>query len=214
MDKQDFEFERRLMVEEQLRMRGLRDEKVLSAMLKIPREVFVPEGQRSAAYADCPLPIGESQTISQPYMVAAMTEYLDVQKEHKVLEIGTGSGYQTAILAELAGSVYTVERIGSLQDRAKRVLDELGYDNIDYLAGDGTLGWEEAAPFDRIIVTAGAPKVPQSLKDQLNEGGIIIIPVGGDFGQELTKVVKKRGKFHERFLMDCIFVKLKGKEGW
>ncbi len=202
------------MVQQQLITRGISDSRVLEAFRTVPRHKFVPPDFRNSAYEDHPLPIGEEQTISQPYMVAAMTEYLDVQKEHKVLEIGTGSGYQTAILAELAGSVYTVERIGSLQDRAKRVLDELGYDNIDYLAGDGTLGWEEAAPFDRIIVTAGAPKVPQSLKDQLNEDGIIIIPVGGDFGQELTKVVKERGKFHERFLMDCIFVKLKGKEGW
>jgi len=195
-------------------MRGIKNQGVLSAMLKIPRELFVPENQRSAAYADCPLPIGEGQTISQPYMVAAMTEYLDVQNEHKALEIGTGSGYQTAILAELAGSVYTVERIPSLQAKAKKILDELGYDNINYFVGDGTLGWEEKAPFDRIIVTAGAPKVPQPLKEQLNEGGIIIIPVGGDFGQELTKMTKKKGKFQETFLMECIFVKLKGKEGW
>jgi protein-L-isoaspartate(D-aspartate) O-methyltransferase len=147
-------------------------------------------------------------------MVAAMTEYLDVKDEDKVLEIGTGSGYQTAILAELAGSVYTVERIGPLQERAKEILDQLGYENIEYRVGDGTLGWREKAPYDRIIVTAGAPKVPQPLKDQLAEDGIIIIPVGGDFGQALTKVEKKKGAFKEHFLMDCIFVKLKGKEGW
>jgi len=214
MDNSDFWHERKTMVEGQLRARGIKNEKVLAAMLNVPRHAFVPEELKTSAYDDCPLPIGEGQTISQPYMVAAMTEYLEVEKKHRVLEIGTGSGYQTAILAELAGMVYTVERIGTLQKRAKEILDKLGYDNVEYLLGDGTLGWPEESPFDRIIVTAGAPRVPQPLKDQLKENGIIIIPVGGNFGQDLTKVVRKNGAFKETSLMACIFVRLMGKEGW
>ena len=214
MDNPDFQHERKMMVEQQLRSRGVTDKEVLSAMLNVPRDAFVPDELKNSAYDDCPLPIGAGQTISQPYMVAAMTEYLEVEKKHRVLEIGTGSGYQTAILAELADTVYTVERLGELQNRARDILDKLGYDNVKYLVADGTLGWREESPFGRIIVTAGAPRVPEPLKDQLKENGIIIIPVGGEFSQDLTRVVRKKGAFKETCLMGCIFVRLLGEEGW
>ncbi|UCF32100.1 MAG: protein-L-isoaspartate(D-aspartate) O-methyltransferase [bacterium] len=203
------------MVETQLVPRGITDERVLSAMRKVPRHLFVPEMQRGSAYEDHPLPIGEGQTISQPFMVAIMTQSLRLTGEETVLEIGTGSGYQTAVLAEIAGKVYSVERIASLTGTARKVLDSLGYRNVLVRLSDGTMGWEEYAPYDRILVTAGSPSVPQPLVDQLAPGGILVIPVGGDFSQELVRVTKREdGSTDEENLGGCVFVKLLGKHGW
>jgi len=206
---------RKTMVETQLIPRGVRDERVLAAMLKVPRHLFVDEALRPQAYSDYPLPIGEGQTISQPFMVAFMTEALKLTGTERVLEIGTGSGYQTAILAELSERVYSVERIPSIADRARKVLDRLGYSNIVIKIGDGTLGWEEEAPFDAILVTAGAPDVPPPYIEQLAEGGRLVIPVGGEFVQELVRITKKKkGRLVRENLGGCRFVKLIGKYGW
>lgn len=206
---------RKKMVESQLIPRGLKDEKVLAAMRKVPRHLFVQESHRSRAYEDYPLPIGEEQTISQPYMVALMTEALKLSGEESVLEIGTGSGYQTAILAELARQVYSVERIPVLAGRARKILDSLGYSNILVRLSDGTMGWEEHAPYDRILVTAGAPSVPEPLLDQLVVGGILVIPVGSDVSQELTRITKEgKGKIRRERMGGCVFVRLLGKHGW
>ncbi len=180
---------RHKMVEEQIIRRGIQDERVIAAMRKVPRHLFVPEDLRHLAYKDAPLPIGENQTISQPYIVAYMTAMLDVAPEHRVLEIGTGSGYQTAILAELAKDVYTVEIIPELYQRARRRLRALGYDNVHTRLSDGSLGWPEFAPYDRIIVTAAPTEIPQVLTDQLKEGGVMVLPVG-HFDQHLYKVLK------------------------
>ncbi len=205
---------RKTMVETQLIPRGVRDERVLAAMLKVPRHLFVDEALRPQAYSDYPLPIGEGQTISQPFMVAFMTEALKLTGTERVLEIGTGSGYQTAILAELSERVYSVERIPSIADRARKVLDRLGYSNIVIKIGDGTLGWEEEAPFDAILVTAGAPDVPPPYIEQLAEGGRLVIPVGGEFVQELVRITKRKGRLVRENLGGCRFVKLIGKYGW
>ena len=202
------------MVDEQLRGRGLRDDRVLDAIVKIPRECFVPENQAAFAYDDRALPIDSGQTISQPFIVAYMTEKLAVTPQSKVLEIGTGSGYQTAILASLAGQVYTVERIESLEQTAAKRLAELGLTNISFLSGDGSLGWPAHAPYDRIIVTAGAPQVPQPLIDQLADGGVIIIPVGHEGGQRLVRLIKRGSEAAETQLIACRFVKLIGERAW
>ncbi len=203
------------MVERQIVARGVRDPRVIQAMLKVPRHLFVPEPYRSEAYQDHPLPIGYGQTISQPYMVAAMTELLELTGDEKVLEIGTGSGYQAAILAELAREVYTVERIPELLEQAKQVIESLGYTNVHFKLADGTLGWPEHAPFDRIIVTAAAPDIPQPLIDQLKPGGIMVIPVGSRYLQTLTKVIKKpNGKLQVKELFGCAFVPLIGEFGY
>ncbi len=205
---------REKMVETQIKARGIKDDRVLKAMLKVPRHLFVPPSLRDQAYGDFPLPIGEGQTISQPYIVALMTEALELKGKERVLEIGTGSGYQTAILAELAAWVYTIERYASLQNKAREILFELGYKNISFKIGDGTLGWPEAAPFDAIIVTAAAPQIPPPLIEQLAEGGRIVIPVGDEFSQMLVKGVKKGGILHTKNLEPVRFVKLVGEYGF
>lgn len=202
------------MVDYQLVSRGIKDERVLAAMRKVPRHLFVPEYIRHSAYEDMALPIGENQTISQPYMVAIMTELLELQGNEKVLEIGTGSGYQAAILAELAKEVYTIERFSSLAEEARRRLIELGYDNVYVIVGDGTKGLEEKSPFDRIIVTAAAPKIPEPLINQLSENGIIVAPVGERFSQILIKGKKEKGKLIEEYHTPCVFVPLVGEYGW
>jgi len=202
-----FAEERRLMVETQIRARGVRDERVLGVMGKVPRHLFVPESLRRSAYADEPLPIGEGQTISQPYIVAYMTESLALEGGEKVLEIGTGSGYQTAVLAEIAGTVFTVEIVETLARRARTVLDGLGYANIHYRVGDGTAGWPEEAPFDAVIVTAAAATLPKALEDQLALGGRMIAPVGAG-AQELVLVRRERTGIRRESLLSVRFVPL------
>jgi len=196
------------MVEQQLIPRGIKNQRVLNAFLKVERHKFIPEGLRESAYADFPVPIGEGQTISQPYIVALMTETLDLAGDEKVLEIGTGSGYQTAILAELTKEVYTIERLGDLSGKAKLVLDELGYTRVKMKAGDGTLGWKEFAPFDRIIVTAAASKAPEPLIEQLEDNGKFIMPIGETFSQVLTLIEKKEGRIEYTKICGCVFVPL------
>ena len=210
----DYHMARERMVKTQLIPRGINDKRVLEVMGKIPRDRFTEEALKGEAYNDHPLPIGHKQTISQPYIVALMTEALELTGKERVLEIGTGSGYQTAILAELSEKVYTVERIKSLLVKSRNILAELGYNNILFKAFDGTLGWKEYEPYDAIIVTAGAPNIPQPLLDQLAEGGRLIIPVGNRFGQELIKMTKKRGKYIQKNLGGCRFVDLIGVYGW
>ncbi len=204
---EDFARLRRLMVETQIRARGVRDPLVLAAMAKVPRHHFVPEDLRSRAYADEPLPIGEGQTISQPYIVAYMTEALGLKGGERVLEIGTGSGYQAAVLAEIAGGVWTVELLGSLSRRARAVLDELGYGRIRYRVGNGWDGWPEEAPFDAIVVTAAASEVPAALEAQLAVGGRMILPVGTVF-QELVRVRRLRSGYTRDKLLPVRFVPL------
>ena len=202
------------MVAEQLRARGIRDERVLKAMATIPRHRFVQEALASRAYGDLPLPIGEGQTISQPYMVALMSEALGLCGEERVLEVGTGSGYQTAVLAELAGKVYSVERVRSLAERARQMLGELGYYNIRVHVGDGSMGWADQAPFDAILVTAGAPEMPARLTEQLIAGGRLVAPVGSANDQVLRRVTRApHGNVTEN-LVGCVFVKLVGAGGW
>lgn len=206
---------RERMVTNQLEERGIRDPRVLEAMRNIPRHRFVQVADPERAYQDKPLPIGENQTISQPYMVALMTETLQVRSTDDILEIGTGSGYQTAILAHLGHHVFTVERHESLLEEALDTLASLEYNNVTGHVGDGTLGWEEHAPYDRILVTAGAPEVPETLKMQLSEdGGILVLPVGGTAGQQLVRIKRNRDTFERDELGRCVFVKLIGEEGW
>jgi len=202
------------MVRWQLQGRAIGDQQVLRIMARLPREQFVPEPWRHAAYEDRALPIGLEQTISQPYMVALMTESLQVCAEHRVLEVGTGSGYQTAILASLAAEVYTVERLAGLADRAKRLLEQMDIRNVHYRIGDGTEGWAEPAPYDRIIATAAAPEIPQPLINQLREGGILVIPTGPEDCQTLIKAVKQDGKLTTTAIVACRFVKLLGRHAW
>ncbi len=204
------------MIEHQIAARGVRSEAVLGAMRKVPREAFLPERLREFAYEDAPLPIAAGQTISQPYIVALMTEALALKGGEKVLEIGTGSGYAAAVLAEIAAEVYTVERIGQLADKAVSTLKALGYRNVHVVHADGTLGWAAAAPYDAIIVAAGGPEVPESLKQQLKIGGRLVIPVGTDpRAQELVRVTRNSdGKFTSEDIADVRFVPLVGKEGW
>ena len=210
----DYRLAREKMVKNQLMPRGIKDAGVLKAMGKIPRDRFVEEALVGEAYNDHPLPIGHGQTISQPFIVALMTEALELTGEEKTLEIGTGSGYQTAILADLSKKVYTIERIRPLLVKARNTLAELGYNNILFKAFDGTLGWKEYEPYDTIIVTAGAPKIPQPLLDQLAEGGRLVIPVGNKFSQELIKVSRKKGNYLQENLGGCRFVDLVGVHGW
>ncbi len=210
----DYHLAREKMVKNQLIPRGIKDPGVLYAMGKVPRDRFVEEALVGEAYNDHPLPIGNKQTISQPYIVALMTEALKLTGKEKTLEIGTGSGYQTAILAELSRKVYTVERIRSLMVKARQTLQELEYNNILFKAFDGTLGWKEHGPYDAIIVTAGSPKIPQPLLDQLSDGGRLVIPVGDRYSQELIKMTNKKGKYIKDNLGGCRFVDLVGIHGW
>jgi len=202
------------MVKNQLMARDIKDERVLRAMGKVPRHLFIQEALAGEAYNDHPVPIGEKQTISQPYIVALMTEALELKGSENTLEIGTGSGYQTAILAELSSRVYTVERIKSLLINARKLLAKLGYDNILFKAFDGTLGWKEYAPFDAIMVTAGSPNVPEPLKEQMADNGRMIIPVGDRYTQELIKITRKGEDFEQEGLGGCRFVNLIGVHGW
>ncbi len=205
---------RRLMVREQIAARGITDERVLAAMERVPREKFVPPEQFDHAYEDRALAIGGQQTISQPYMVAFMTAALKVGPHDKTLEIGTGSGYQAAVLACLTDQLHTVERLESLSEEAAKRLTLLGFTGMHFHLGDGSLGWPEAAPYDRIIVTAGAPAVPAPLVEQLAEGGILVIPVGDASQQTLVSLSKRRGRTTERRLIACRFVKLVGRDAW
>lgn len=216
MKKKDFHLSRRQMVSRQLKSRGIRDKKVLEVMDQVPRHLFVEEALASQSYDDRPLAIGEQQTISQPYIVAQMTEALNLTGKEKVLEIGTGSGYQTAILAELCHKVCTVERFRSLMLKARKVLEDLNYFNVLYRVGDGTKGWKEEAPFKAIIVTAGAPAIPQPIIEQLAPLGRLIIPVGEARGsQMLLKIEKaKNGSITRKELGACRFVDLVGNHGW
>jgi protein-L-isoaspartate(D-aspartate) O-methyltransferase len=205
-----FEDERASMVEEQLIARDIRDPRVLAAMRAVPRHQFVPQGMRGRAYADGPLPIGEGQTISQPYIVAFMTELADVDEDSRVLEIGTGSGYQAAVLAEIASQVHTIEIVEPLGQRSRQILERLGYENIEFRIGDGYRGWPEAAPFDAIVVTAAPPKVPEPLKEQLAVGGRLIIPVGQHY-QSLRVITRTKKGFEEREVASVLFVPMTGE---
>lgn len=210
----NFERARSRMVEEQLVGRGISDPRVLAAMASIERHRFVGEALQERAYEDKPLPIGERQTISQPYMVGLMTQQLELRGRERVLEIGTGCGYQTAVLAELAANVFSVERLSSLAAQARRTLDALGYHNVAIRVGDGTLGWVEESPFDAIIVTAGTPQVPRPLVAQLKVGGRLVFPIGEEELQTLVRIRKDEGGLHEEYFGDCRFVKLVGRYGW
>jgi len=212
-----FTKQRKRMVDTQIRSRGIKDTRLLELMEKIPRHIFVEEAMRDQAYSDNPLPIGERQTISQPYIVALMTEALTLTRKDKVLEIGTGSGYQTAILAQLADRVCSIERIASLAAKARKTLDYLNAFNVAIRVGDGTYGWKEEAPFDAILVTAGAPEVPAILLEQLNIGGRLVIPVGNRATQTLSKVMRLSEDIHDLRKEDlggCRFVDLIGEHGW
>ena len=210
-----FYISRQRMVENQLIPRGITDKRVIEAMLKVPRHLFVEEAFQEQAYNDFPLPIGEGQTISQPFMVALMTQSLELKGDDKVLEIGTGSGYQTAILSLLAERVYSIERISTLASRARRILDSLNCRNVVIRIGDGSLGWEEEAPFDAILVSAATPSIPQPLVEQLAPDGRLVIPVGSALSQELVRVTKlEDGGLKEERLGGCRFVKLIGRYAW
>jgi protein-L-isoaspartate(D-aspartate) O-methyltransferase len=214
MTEDQFAAVRSRMVDQQIRVRGVLDPRVLAALRRVPRHLFVPEHLWDQAYNDYPLPIGEDQTISQPYIVALMTELLELQPTDRVLEIGTGSGYQAAILAELAATVFSIDRVGGLAHQAKAMLYSLGYKNIQIRVGDGTLGWPEEMPFDAIIVTAGAPKVPRPLTEQLALGGRLVIPVGDVWSQTLTCVRQTKEGLKFEYHGGCRFVRLIGKYGW
>jgi protein-L-isoaspartate(D-aspartate) O-methyltransferase len=210
----DYATQRQQMIEHQLRRRDITDERVLAAMGRVQREWFVPPELRDRAYADSALSIGAGQTISQPYIVGLTTQALLVSPGQRVLEVGTGSGYQAAVLAELEAEVFTIERIAALSLRARGVLDALGYDRIHFRIGDGTLGWPEEAPFDRIAVTAMAPELPRSLFAQLREGGRLVMPIGTAERQQLALVTKSAGQPVVEELCGCLFVKLIGEQGW
>lgn len=212
--KDIYERTRKSMVDNQLVPRGIRDEAVLKAMMTVPRHLFVEEGLYSQAYSDYPLPIGEKQTISQPYMVAFMTEALGLTGKERVLEVGSGSGYQSAVLSLLCEKVYAIERISVLASRAMRVLDDLHCSNVIIKVGDGTLGWAEEAPFDAIIVAAGSPSVPPAYIEQLSDGGRLVMPVGDEDWQRLVRITKRGGGASTEVLGECRFVKLVGRHGW
>jgi protein-L-isoaspartate(D-aspartate) O-methyltransferase len=205
-----YHLRRQKMVDNQIVARGITDKNVITAMRRIPRHLFVPKEEREQAYSDGPLPIGHNQTISQPYIVAIMTELLGLDSTSKVLEIGTGSGYQAAVLGEIADSVYTIEIVKPLAERAAQILDSLGYKNIFVRAGDGYQGWPEAAPFDAVIVTAAAPKIPQPLIDQLKTGGRLVIPVG-ELSQELYLVTKNEEGILKQSIIPVRFVPMTGE---
>lgn len=202
----DFALARQRMVEEQIAARGITNPRVLDAMRDVPRHLFVPEGQRHNAYEDHPLPIGHGQTISQPYMVAAMVDALDLQAQHRILEIGTGSGYQTAVLARLAATVYSIEVVEALASVARRALQQADVRNVRLKIGDGHEGWPEFAPFDRVVVSAAARTMPFRLVEQLVSGGRIVVPVGPESAQVLTVGIKRGERLIQRPLMPCVFV--------
>jgi protein-L-isoaspartate(D-aspartate) O-methyltransferase len=210
----DYPALRKKMVREQLIPRGIKEPRLLQAIENIPRHKFVPAKYAGSAYEDFPLPIGAGQTISQPYMVALMTQCLELSGKETVLEIGTGSGYQTAILAELAGCVYSIERVAELAEQARMRLAGLGYGNIRIKADDGSGGWQEHAPYERIIVTAAAPRIPEPLVKQLKVKGKLVIPIGGMSGQTLTVCTKYKNKIETEQACGCVFVPLLGKYGW
>jgi protein-L-isoaspartate(D-aspartate) O-methyltransferase len=210
----NYEKEREQMVESQLALRGIKDKRVLNAMRQVPRHLFVPTDTRGLAYCDGPLPIGHGQTISQPYIVALMTELLELTGQEKVLELGTGSGYQAAILSRLVRRVYSMERHAALAEQAKKVLARLGYDNVVIGVGDGTLGWPEHSPYEAIIVTAAAPDIPQPLTEQLADGGRLVAPVGSRWSQVLVKVKRQGETLVRKHLTAVAFVPLVGKHGW
>ncbi len=214
VDLQSFIKARSEMVESQIKRRGINNERVLQAFRTIPRHLFVPEEYQTGAYADHPLPIGNEQTISQPYIVALMTSHLNLTGDEKVLEIGTGSGYQTAILANLAKEVHSVERISQLSDLAKRNLRVLEMDNIYLHVGDGSLGWADAAPYDRILITAAAPEIPEIILEQLKVSGRIVGPVGGRWQQMLEVWVKEKKRIKKEQILPVVFVPLRGAHGW
>ncbi len=213
-DSLKFERQREEMVRKQIEARGVTDPKVLAAMRNVPRHLFVSEALRDQAYGDFPLPIGQQQTISQPYIVAEMTQALQPNEEDRVLEIGTGSGYQAAILAEIVFRVYTIERIHALFIKTRMLFDSLQYHNIVTKYSDGTTGWKDESPFDAIIVTAGAPEIPKPLVSQLAVGGRMVLPVGDQYSQELIKLYKDKHGIHKTRLGGCRFVKLIGEYGW
>jgi protein-L-isoaspartate(D-aspartate) O-methyltransferase len=210
----NYEGARQKMVETQLLARDVRDARVLEAIRRVPRHQFVEEALRDRAYLDKALPIGEKQTISQPYMVAAMSEALELEGRERVLEIGTGSGYQTAVLSELAESVFSVERIASFVPIARQRLEALGRYNVLIRVGDGTIGWSEHAPYDAILVTAAAPRVPRPLIEQLKVGGRLVLPLGADESQALVRIRREADGIREENLGECRFVKLVGRHGW
>ncbi len=211
----DYEMLKEKMIKQQILARGVNNKKVLDAMRNIPRHEFVREKDKEYAYDDCAMPIGEGQTISQPYIVAYMSEFLMPDNDLKVLEIGTGSGYQTAILALLFKEVYTIERIEILQDRAKKVLKNFNLDNIYFRTGDGTSGWQEKAPFDRIIITGALQEIPEILKEQINkESGVIVAPVGGRLIQKMQRIIYKDNKEMVEEGIGCVFVPIIGKYGF
>lgn len=210
-----FEKQRLRMVEEQIIRRGVKDPRVLDVMRKVPRHLFVDEALRDRAYDDSPLPIGEKQTISQPYMVALMSEALQLDGSETVLEVGTGSGYQTMVLARLARRVYSIERIDALAQRARATIESLGVRNVDIKVGDGSLGWRARAPFDAILVTAGSPAVPEPLVEQLSPGGRMVIPVGDRTSQAVLRIrPSAKGGTTQEELVECRFVDLHGAFGW
>jgi protein-L-isoaspartate(D-aspartate) O-methyltransferase len=202
------------MVERQLRRREIQDPRLLEAFLAVPRHRFIPPRYRDESYEDHPVRIAWCQTISQPYMVAWMTQELRLHGDERVLEVGTGSGYQAAILAHLAGELYTVERVPELAEQAERLLGKLGYGNVHFRVGDGTLGWAEQGPYDAVLVTAGAPEVPSALLDQVADGGRLVMPVGGRGEQQLTVVERRGGTCRRRKLGGCVFLPLIGEQGW
>lgn len=205
---------RQEMVEKQIEARGITDARVLAAMRRVPRHEFVSEALMDQAYSDFPLPIGEQQTISQPFIVAEMTQALELTADDRVLEIGTGSGYQAAVLSQIVYRVYTIERIHSLYVKTRKLFDQLGYHNIVTRYSDGTTGWKDESPFDAIIVTAGSPEIPAVLVNQLALGGRMVIPVGSQHSQDLIKLVREPKGVRQTNLGGCRFVKLVGEHGW
>ena len=219
-DKEDrYRRDRERMVRLHLRGRGIVDPRVLSAMERVPREAFVPEQYASQAYADGPLPIGDGQTISQPYIVALMSQELRVEPRDRVLELGTGSGYQTAVLSKMADRVYTIERIAELSERARGILERIGVSNVEYYVGDGSQGWPaermpEGGCFERIMITAAVPEIPGPVADQLAEGGVLVAPTGGRTSQRLMVYEKENGRLVQHFVCDVRFVRLLGEHGF
>jgi len=216
MEKESIKYarQREEMVRKQIEARGIKSPRVLAAFRQVPRHLFVSEALRDQAYGDYPLPIGEQQTISQPFIVAEMTQALDLGEDDRVLEIGTGSGYQAAILAQIVFRVYTIERKHSLYLQTRNLFDKLHYHNIVMKYADGTKGWQDESPFDGIIVTAGAPQIPDVLIDQLGEGGRLVVPVGNQHTQELIKIFRDGQNIRQTNLGGCRFVKLVGEHGW